>query len=54
MDIVPYSILIGGSVSLVFTAIIIIVIINFRRICGCYLRKEPNIVVVNNQLNEWK
>jgi hypothetical protein len=58
MDIVPYSILIGGSASLIFTAATVIVIINFRRLCGCCLRKEANIVSINNPVknpvNEWK
>ena len=58
MDIVPFSILIGGSASLIFTAATVIVIINFRRLCGCCLRKEANIVSinnpVNNPVNEWK
>jgi hypothetical protein len=54
MDIVPYTILVGGSASLILTAIILIVIINFRRICRCCLKKEANIESVNNPVNEWK
>lgn len=54
MDIVPYIILVGGSASLILTATIVIVIINFRRICRCCIKKEANIESVNNPVNEWK
>ena len=66
MDIVPYTILLGGSGLLILTGGIVIVIINFRRICGFCLKKESNIESVknpvnnsvnnpvNNPVNEWK
>jgi len=56
----PYVILIGASSALVVSSVTIIVIVNFRRICGYCVRKEStileesNIKTVANPVNEWK
>jgi hypothetical protein len=50
----PYVILIGASSALVVSSVTIIVIVNFRRLCGCCLKKETKIETVANPVNEWK
>jgi len=50
----PYVILIGASSALVVSSVTIIVIVNFRRICGYCVRKNSNIETVTNPVNEWK
>ena len=50
----PYVILLGASSALVLSSVTIIVIVNFRRLCGCFLRKESNIETVANPVNDWK
>jgi hypothetical protein len=49
----PYEILIGISSGLVVSSATFIVMINYRRICGCCIRKESNIEKVANPVNEW-
>ena len=56
----PYVILIGASSALVVSSVTIIVIVNFRRICGYCVRKESTTLseskteIVVNPVNEWK
>ena len=50
----PYVILVGASSALVFSSATIIVIINYRRLCGCCIRKESNVETVANPVNDWK
>ena len=50
----PYIIVVAASSALVFTSGTIIVIVNFRRFCGCCLKKETKIETVTNPVNEWK
>jgi hypothetical protein len=50
----PYVIVVAASSALVLTSATIIAIVNFRRICGCCVRREPNIETVTNPVNEWK
>ena len=50
----PYLILIGASSALVLTSTTIIIIVNFRRLCGCCIRKESKIESVTNPVNDWK
>jgi len=54
----PYVIVVAASSALVLTSATIIVIVNFRRICGCCLKKETKketkIETVTNPVNEWQ
>ena len=50
----PYVIVVSASSALVLTSATIIVIVNFRRLCGCCLKKETKIETVANPVNEWK
>jgi hypothetical protein len=38
----------------VVSSVTIIVIVNFRRICGYCTKKNSNIETVANPVNEWK
>ena len=53
MDI-PYVILIGASSALVVSSVTVIIIVNFRRICGYCTKKNLNIETFANPVNEWK
>ena len=50
----PYVILIGASSALVVSSVTVIVIVNFRRICGYCTKKNSNLESVANPVNEWK
>ena len=50
----PYVIVVAASSGIVFASATVIVILNFRRIFGCCLKKETKIEAVTNPVNEWK
>lgn len=50
----PYVIVVGASSGIVFASATVLIILNFRRIFGCCLKKEIKIETVANPVNEWK
>ena len=50
----PYVILVGISSGLISSSATIIIFLNYKKIFGCCLRKEPSIEAITNPVNEWK
>lgn len=53
----PYVIVVAASSGVVFASGTVLIILNFRRIFGCCLKKETKIQTVENPVNpvnEWK
>jgi hypothetical protein len=53
----PYVIVVGASSGIVFASATVLIIINFKRIFGCCLKKEIKIQTIENPVNpvnEWK
>jgi len=53
----PYVIVVGASSGIVFASATFIILLNFKRIFGCCLKKEIKIQTIENpvnSVNEWK